>query len=548
MKNVPTPRHEIDGDRLLWKGKPLALADGAQGADLRVLADNFATDGQRLYFRHKALPLPAACNVARLELRTLERAYATVPLFTVHDGAAVWVCMPRGSAWCRLEGARLDRLERVHAHDHGLLQDDHTHLRDTRAVWYLDSRHGGIDAAMAVQLDGADPPTVRLLGARLAVDGVGETVWHRGQPLEGWRASQLTLVVIDDGDWLRSDDALLRVKDDVTVVATCKPPRAAKVVVDEAMQALAADLFSVFETLPDVEQSPNGVDLERRALHPPRFSASLDASLDADGQLVLRPERGDAVAGAAQGWYGLLCRVWLASRGEPGRLRLHSWGGTLLPEGSGLHTRILRRHEPLVLELARALHDAGTVDDARVLMHMTFAHFRRHAELAPSGPPPVQARRQALLEPLAGLPRPLAAEWRCDFRHDGWTQSTNLAVARRVLADGLLDDADVRVRLEGVGLLHKALSATSKQDRFFGEVVPAVIARRGREPSAMVVEMIDMVVECAVERGVREIELGQGARPVALASWIGLLIEHGVNVARQRERLRGLGSAEDQLS
>ena len=500
--------YTTDGAQLLWKGKPARLAKGATG---RRLSDTMASDGRTLYFAQQRVPVPEALRLETLRVRVFDENPVNLTGAVLDDGDAVWQLTRRGPDEVRpLPGADFATVERMSAPG---LRFDH-HVRDRNGVWYRGAPVIGLEADRA-----------RVVGEHIVTDG--ERLWLFGRMASDLTAADLTWVWSSGRvDLVRTDDALLRLDADTggrVELARTSGPVNADDIATRALQAIGHDLAGVFDTHPPIVVPVADIAWDRVEARPVEpFVARFDGAsivLEADGIEPIRAE--------ADGWYGALCTLWLRRRGLPGCLVSHPSLGTMLPDGEELQHRLIARHRDLFLQYCGAAFARGAHEGARLSL-------RRYTEARRFGCETPFDGQDAI---VATLPRGLFEDIAYEARRFGFRSTTNLSAARHAIASGLLDDADPRVRLEMLGLVHGTVLESRKLPLFLRHVLPAILTRLEVEPLAALREQLHLVLEAFIIRAFVQAEVHHEPTAELVEPLLHRQVADGVNVLINRARL-----------
>jgi hypothetical protein len=502
--------YSLDGGALLWKGKP---ARQPRGPLARRLSDTYATDGRALFHAQKPLALPADGRIdfARLRLRTREENAVNPPEAVLDDGSGVWHLRHAGGlALDRLDGATFDTLEWF---DH-VDGPRHLHIRDHAHVW----RCGQV-------LHGLAPDRAVLLTEAIAADG--EALWFCGHRSTDLGQADVTFVWSRGWDDLLLTDRALLALDSrdggLRRLAEAGTPPPPDTCAQRALQALARDVFGVFDLYEPILTDPNDIDWNAVSTRPPVL---LDARFDGRS-LVLSMDGAGTIRCEPDGWYRALCQLWHLARRLPGELKTYPTMLRMLPDGHAFRHKLIARHPDAYLLFCGAVFRQGAETPARMLIH---AHATNQWHWQ-------QSCFDGLDAVLATLPRAMMADLDYRKRSLGFPGTTNLAAARHAVESGLLDDADPRVRLEMLGLIQATLKASEKVVPYFARVLPAVLDRQERENVASVREHADATVGAFIIAGLVHAEVRH--KPVAplLFPLVDRQIARGVDVPLNRARM-----------
>jgi hypothetical protein len=266
--------YSMDGERLLWKGKPAKIARGATG---RRLSDSCATDGRTFYFAQRRVDLPTGINLERVRVRVFDENPVNLFGAVLDDGDAVWYLNQHpGLEVVRLPGADFASV--------AVCADVRTsrrfHVRDRTHVWYRGQLLEGIAADDAV-----------IIAENMATDGEG--IWIFGRRDNALRRSDVTVVwSASRRDLIRTDGALLQLEASsasMTVLAEPSPLPTNDQMASSALAAIAGDIFSVLDRYPPLVVPVDAVDWDLvGAQRAPEFRARFDG-----GVLVVELAEGD---------------------------------------------------------------------------------------------------------------------------------------------------------------------------------------------------------------------------------------------------------------
>lgn len=504
--------YSMDGTQLLWKGKPAKLAKGAVG---RRITDTMATDGTTLYFAQKRVEMPATINLHSLRMQVFDENTFNLFGAILDDGTAVWQLNNRGaSEIVELEGATFNNVTRFEASSYHF---DY-HLKDSRNVWYRGQAVEGLDPAKAV-----------ILGENIVSDG--QAVWFFGERFTELSGADITQVWSKGGnDWLRTDDVFIKLeskshKCDASQTALAKSTLSMPVneVAGAALSTLGRDMFAVFETYPQIIVPIDNMDWGRiRASSTTQIQARFENS-----KIVLKAEGIEPVVCDADGWYGGLCTLWHRLHSKPGRLITYPNVGIMLPDGLEFRQRLIKENRDLYLQFCGAVFAAGDAASARLILH-TYIHAGWYRQDTPfDGQEKI----------VADLPRRLFEEAAYHKRRHDFANTTNLSAARHAIESGLLTDADPRVRLEMLGLMHGTVISTNKKRQFFEKILPTILVLQNVETVASLIEQIDCVVEAFIIAGLVEAEVNHTKMADVLEPIIRSQIARGVNLPLNQSRL-----------
>lgn len=502
--------YTTDGTQLLWKGKP---ARRPAGPDARRLSATYATDGRSLFHAQKRLDLPSHVMIdwRRVDLRVLDDNPVNPSEAVLTDGETVWHFRPwEARALERLEGATFETVQWFDA----TLAPLHRHVRDHAQVWYRGEKLEGLDASRAI-----------LLSDLIATDG--ETLWFCGQRQPDLKRADVTYITDSAGDdLLRTDGALLalgRQDGALRVLAQSAPPPSSDTVATLAITALARDLFGVFDLHEPILTTIDDIDWTAVRERP---EVPLVVRFDGPKLVIATPGL-EPVTCDPDGWYRALCTIWLRRRGLPGDLRSFPTVGLMLPDGHAFREALIRHHRDAYLLLCAAAFQNGADTSARMMIH-AYVKAKSHRADSPFD------GQHAL---LAQLPRRLFDDLAYHKRSYSFGKTTNLAAARHVVSSGLLDDADPRVRLEMLELIHATLCQTDKKPQFFRDILPAMLARQEAETVACIKEHADLVIAAFLIGGFVQAEVSYTRMTAELEPLVHRQIERGVDVPINRSRL-----------
>jgi hypothetical protein len=504
--------YSMDGTQLLWKGKPAKLAKGATG---RRISDTMATDGKTLYFAQKRVELPATIDLDALQMRVFDENTFNLFGAILDDGTAVWQLNNRGdNELVKLDNAKFEDVARFDTPGVGF----NYHLKDSVHVWYRGEIVAGLESAKAV-----------VLGENIVTDG--NMVWFFGKQSKAFSRTDITPVSSANGnDWLRSDSTFIKLecknnKRDVSQIELAQssglPPydKAS----EHALNALAKDMFAVFETYPQIIVPIDDMDWKKvRARSITAIQARFDGS-----KIVLKAGGVEPVTCDADGWYGGLCALWHHLQGRAGRLITYPNVGVMSPDGQEFQRRLIKENREEYIHLCGAVFAAGDESGARLMLHayVKANHYRNDTPF------------DGLDKIVADLPRGLFENIAYAKRRDNFTNTTNLSAARHAIESGLLIDHDPRVRLEMLGLIHGTIISTNKKRQFFEKILTSILALQNTEVVTSVSEQTDSVVEAFIIAGLVEAEVNHIPMADLLEQIIRSQIVRGVNLPLNQSRL-----------
>jgi hypothetical protein len=499
-----------DGQQLLWKGKPSLRP---QGPDARLLSETFATDGKSLFWAHRVRKLPAnpKLDMRRLRLKVrVENAFNPSEA-VVDDGNGVWhIAGVTDNTLSPLEGATF---EAIGWFEHPCFTE-HFHQYDDSHVWFK-----------GVRLEGLSSSKASLMSNLIATDGDG--VWLCGKRHADLTRADITFICERGSyDLIRTDSALLgldRRDGALCALADAIPPLPTDAVASDALNAIAHDLFGVFDIYEPLLVNVGDIDWAAVTANP---RIALAISFDGTN-LVIEADGIPPVICAPDGWYRALCTIWLRLRALPGNLRTHSNAGTMLPDGHALQEQLIQRNRDAYLAFCGAAYTQGAEASAHMLLH-AYLRTRWFRQASPFDD------RDSL---LAQLPRRLFDDCTYAKRTYEFSSTTNLAAARNAVKSGLMADPDPRVRLEMLGLIHGLVLETNKFAVFVKDILPALLARGERETVGCVSEHIDAAIQAFIVKGLVEAEVNGLRAAQLIEPIIRRQIERGVDVALNRGRL-----------
>jgi hypothetical protein len=502
--------YTTENAQLLWKGKP---AKRPSGPGARMLSPTYATDGQSLFHAQKRLDLSSdgAIDWARICLRVLDDNPVNPSMALLSDGKSVW----HFRAWGEQVIERLDdaTFETVQWFD-TTTGPQHRHVKDHSHVWYQGQRLDGLDAARAT-----------LLSELIATNG--ETLWFCGQRQTALKFADIARIADRQGDDLiRTDTAVFalgRQDGALRVLAQSAPPPSSDTVAMLAINALARDLFGVFDLHEPILTIISDIDWKAVRARP---QAPLTVRFDGPKLVIAAPGL-EPVACDPDGWYRALCGIWLRLRGLPGELRTFPTVGLMLPDGHAFREALIRNHRHAYLLLCGAAFSQGASTSARMMIH---AYVKAKPHRADS---PFDGQEDT----LAQLPRGLFPDLAYHKRSYGFRKTTNLATARHVVASGLLDDADPRIRLEMLEIIHAAVCQTEKTPQFFRDILAALLARQEKETVSCVKEHADLVIAAFIIGGFVHAEVRHECMTAELEPLVRRQIARGVDIPINRSRL-----------
>jgi hypothetical protein len=499
-----------DGQQLCWKGKP---SQRPRGPDARLLSETYATDGKSLFWAHRVRKLPPGqkFDFSRLRLRARTENPVNPSEAVLDDGNGVWhIAGVTDNSVSPLEGATFEAVR--------WFEDPrfyvHLHQYDDQHVWFRGLRLEGLEARKA-----------SLLSNLIATDE--DRVWFCGKRQSDLTRADITFIC-ERGwhDLIRTDAALLALdKRDgsLHVLANAAPPPPASAVTSDALNAIAHDLFGVFDLHEPLLTNTDDIDWAAVTARP-----RIPLAVSFDGaRLVVGADGIAPVICAPDEWYRALCTIWLHRRALPGALRTYSNVGTMLPNGHDFRETLIQRNRDVYLAFCGATFTQGAEVSARMLLH-AYLQTRWFRQASPFDD------RDCL---LAQLPRRLFDDCTYAKRAHGFSSTTNLAAARHVVISGLLEDPDPRVRLEMLGLIHATVLATNKFALFVKDVLPALLAREQQEPLGCVIEHIDAALQAFIIRGLVDAETSHVRTAHLVEPIVRRQIAHGVDVALNHGRL-----------
>jgi hypothetical protein len=503
-----------DGKQLLWKGKPARLKKGARG---RRLTDTFATDGSTLYFAQKKVALPDSqpLDLGQLRLRAFGDSAMNMPPAVLSDGRSVFFLGQPGLSLDRLivlPGAEFETVDRFRSP--GGIFD--LHLRDARHVWYRGS-----------QIEGLSAPAAKAVAENLCVDK--RRVFVLGESWPGLEPKAVTRVGRTEdppaGDLVRVEDELWFLDPGPrtrTVVARRSTRSSPNGTAQKAVHTLSRALFGLLSnhapmtcTLQDLEWD----ELEQ--------VDSVDVSARFDGATLVVSIKGEKVETSVSGWLGALTQVWSRRHELSDDLVLYPQPGLVRSDGTELREHLIRQNPSAYLDLCGVAFAQGDEVGARLLLDVFDRTY--DGDFSPY--------REDLFQTLANAPRGLFDERRTDRVRGEFSSSTGLANVKKVIASGRLVDADPRIRLETLELVHAALFNTSDIERYFKPALPAVLACQAKEREPGVREHVDAVVDGFILKAMLTNEFSIGVSPQLIEPLIRSQLERRVNVTVNGLRL-----------
>jgi hypothetical protein len=500
--------YSMNGDLLLWKGKPAKLKSAAKG---RTITDTMATDGTTLYHAQKRVELPPEINLETLLMRVFDENAMNLSLSILTDGSAVWYLDPwYGREVRRLPYADFGTVERF---QNAAITGNY-HLRDHQRVWYRGSLIEGLTASAA-----------KIIAENVASDG--ENIWVFGKLSPELKLKDISVVWSSgETDLVRTDDALLRLDAKtfvISVLARSLPLPGSDEIAQTAMHALARDMFGVFDTYPQIIVPIEDLDFKRTRAKPQyQFNARFDGS-----KLALEAGGIETITCEPDGWYRGLCTLWLRLHNFPGSLVTYPELGSMLPDGQEFRHRLIKSNADAYLKLCAAALTQGAKSQAQLMLH-AYVTAGWHRSDTPF---------DKLHSLVASLPRSLFESVCYVNKRDGFRNPTNLSAARHAVSSGLLADPDPRVRLEMLELIHATILGTNKRRQFFQHVLPAVLERLDLEQVAMVAEHADTVIEAFLISGLVHAEVYYEPMADLLEPLVHRQISRGINVPLNQSRL-----------
>jgi hypothetical protein len=498
---------------------------------LRPIHKLLATDGERLFWTNTPLPLPPApFDMEHVSAEVSGKYEVNRPAIVLHDGARVVFMTDGEEKWSAPVGA------------------DPATFEILEPLWQLYQKDRNHVYFRGKPLAGADPASAEMLGKHILRCKAG--LWCGSIALhEEFEAEDLTpetpaairaridpkaIVWADDN--LYRDSAyvwrmrMLRRGDDNPVIEaiarTLPPATDCDAALRTAYGKIAEILFHIFDTWLPLELGTNDLDEELdKALKDGKrkipVTAMPDYKMTRKGSMISVSVTGLAIAEVpVSGWLTLFSTLWASAGGRRDRLILYPQVGYMLPDGDEMVVRIATRLQDELIDLANALHAAGETHEANAIAHQVLYRGHRHSDLRP-----------AL---VARCAPDLLAMLHYDERHYEFSQTTNLAAARQVIATKMLEDPDFRVRYEGCRVLHSTTANTNQDKHFVNEIIPAVTARLEKEQAGYVREMLHAIVECMLVRGFRI--PGNTDIHALMAPYVELQLKHQVNTDLNRGR------------
>ncbi|WP_103764158.1 hypothetical protein [Roseovarius confluentis] len=515
--------HGRDATTGYFRDKRMRLAKGRGPADLRPLGHVYATDGTQLYFTTQKVPPPDGIDLSGpgLRLRWFDENEVNMPHVALTDGAGVWMSLTTGpDRWVRLDGADFDTL--------APLGEDVTlpwcapYFRDVSRVWYR-----------GLRLPDASPDAVRVCGAPMLTDGTRAWVGARllDAPATGLAYIDRYHLREDAG----SDGVLLHHGDRVAFHAEADMTRTlatARSATERAdLTQILRDLFTTMATLfahypPLVSRVGKALSHMQENTPPAPDLPDFTARLTTEGQIALDFADGTTLSQPATAWYTLGCHLWAHTTGRPAALLPYPPLGTMLPRSTDAQTQLITAHSAAFHALIARLWQAGHTDAARTLAHFTLCLARDYRDLT-----------EDALQHLADLPRDLMSSLHYRPAHYHFGSTTNLAVARLIVADGWLDAPDIRDRIDVTSTLHGALLSTSKTALFFKVILHAVQNRFTAEPDAAVREQLATLLDAFLVKGQVDAEVNRVMHHAAMLPVIEFCIANAINTVFNRARL-----------
>lgn len=533
-----------DAKQAFFGDKRLRLSKHGQLGQLTALGHVYAHDGAALFFGTKQVKLPANADVdwGRAGLKWLfEDGYdINLPPLIFFDGHEVWYrqgAMVENNGWAKIPDADFQTIEAL---DRSTISDG-LHLRDAHRVWY---RNGAV-------VEGADPALVSTFGSFTIRQE--NQLWVGARALEIAASDAAFVMTCGSGapDYVYGD--LLHLGDRVSIcdaakgvleIARATPDaRSTDAIASAALKPIFGRLFTILENFLPIINSPQ--DIARRLdpeeyqyrndpaiapVDPPPYELSVDGS----GIVELRLACGTVLSQPASCWYRLGCHLWCHARGLAPELIPFTSAGTMLPDGMEMQHMLIRESRIAMWQFAAALYRAGAQTEARII-----AHDLIHREMGRGWD-----RHREMIAEIANLPQALMDEFHYQPPKNGFDVSTNLAVARLIIAQGWLDAADFRDRLDVLSVIHGTMLATNQHTHFLTEIIPQVMARFDAEPLPAVQERMAVVLEAALIAGQVDLEVNQRFECESLLSIADFCIERGINTrlnhARRVEMLWGL--------
>lgn len=522
-----------DAAQVWFRDKPLKLSKGGSVQGFTALGWIFGHDGASLFFGAKSFASPknAWIDWPRLRLKWLwqDDDENVIPPLVLFDGGKVWFAAewPGADTWAHLDGASFDLCGKVAHNDprEVSFRRKINYVQDQTSIWFRDGTRveGAVPGKAERFGDGCLRQGDRLWAGARAVDLPGRNavyVMHHELRGDVWAG----------GDLLHFGDsvALLDPRQGAIDIARATPdPRAVDQIATESLGPLLRDLFTVLDVFPPCsstpqsiaralkDQSAHGGDAALPRIDPPPY----DLTITPEGAVICTLACGTVLRQPVSAWYTLGCHLWCHARGHGPDLITFAETAAMLPDGDEMLRALIAPHRYPLWQLAAGLYRAGAETEARLLGHVLFHSEARH--VGPQDKPELVAH-------IADIPQPLADLFGYGRIWLGLTATTNLAIARQVLAQGWLEAADVRDRMEALSVLHGTMWRTDKQVIFVSEIMPEVMARLTAEPHAALRERIGTVLEAACRAGDIFAKGDHLAHSAALLAVVDFCIAHGI--------------------
>lgn len=513
-----------DTKTAFFRGKPIRKCNLDQ---FRPLHKTYAGDGERFFWTNDPVSAPdGPLDLAKVNIKVLDDYEVNRPGAVLADGKNVYYYSDRGSEWTHVDGADPDTFEIIGER----LQH---YQRDKNHVYY----RGQVIA-------GADAKSAELLGLHVLRCKTG--IWCGHVQLDTpFTASDVTGKQpgtmdsqIDPGSFVSVDDEYYCDKQGVwkciawwanneppqlEFLAKARPPATAvNETLDAAYAKLFAIVFPVFDAYLPLEMETNELSDVWKKKAPGKGARLPKYTLRySDGMVESTIGKQTILSAPASAWMSHASALWAHVNKRHDKLILYPQVGYMLPDGDQFHKLALGHTQNEMIDLASALMKSGDTTEAQAIAHHIFYSVRKYGDPDP-----------ALIARCAPA---LLNQSSYNERHHEFSVTTNLAVARHVIATNMLADGDIRVRLEACRQLHGTMADTNQNTYFFAEIIPEVAQRLNEESTGIVREMLLAVIECALVSGYRTNETIAGY--TAMEPFIRTQLTHGVNTDLNRARL-----------
>lgn len=525
-----------DAVQAFFCDKRVRISTKEQLDQLTSLGHVYAHDGATLFFGTKHIQPPADSKidwtVARLKWLGETDDHINVPPLVFFDGTATWFAasFPSADDWVLLDGATFDTIDT----EAGITGRDAPYVQDADNIWFRDGR----------LVDGAVPGKAMRLGALTLQQG--QRLWVGAQPLSV-PAHEAAFIMryhsgppgFHKGDLLHLGDRVCLPDPDkglLDIARSVPETRSLDDIANAALRPILHRLFTILERFLPIVNAPQDI-LERMDpqshqyrdadpvdwVDPPDYTITIDDA----GAVELSLSDGTVIRQPTSCWYTLGCHLWCHARGMAPELVPFTSTTTVLPKGTEMHEMLVEPNQRDLWNLTAALFRAGCTDEAQILGHGLFERALRTASHKPAALPLVE---------IASLPRDMIPRLHYEHAHRGFDSTTNLSVARHIIAEHWLAADDFRDRMDVLGVLHGTVITTNKKPNFLHEIIPSVIERYHAEPFGHVRERIAFVLEAACIACQVDAEVKRSQYSEALLEVVNFCLENALHTRFNRAR------------